>query len=59
MLDEHRRALDDWSRRTDFRIPKIRTPDEFDREIGKPLPNRIRPRPSKKDFKKLLSGDSP
>ncbi|KPK44601.1 MAG: heparan N-sulfatase [Phycisphaerae bacterium SG8_4] len=57
-LDEHRRALDDWSRRTDFRIPKIRTPDEFDRETGKPLPNRIRPRPSKKDFQKMLSGGS-
>ena len=56
VLDEHRRALDDWSGRTGFEIPDRRTPDEFDRETGKPLPNRIRPRPSKKDFQKLLSG---
>ena len=58
ILAEHRRALDDWSKRTAFKVPKTRTPDEFDRETGKPLPNRIRPRPSKKDFEKLLSGDS-
>jgi len=58
VLAEHRRALDDWSKRTAFKIPETRTPDEFDRETGKPLPNRIRPRPSKKDFQKLLSGDS-
>jgi len=56
-LAEHRRALDDWSRRTAFEIPRTRTPDEFDRETGRPLPNRIRPRPSKKDFQRLLSGD--
>ena len=59
VLAEHRRALDDWSRRTAFEIPETRTPDEFDRETGKPLPNRIRPRPSKKDFQKMLSGNSP
>ena len=58
VLAEHRRALEDWSKRTAFEIPKTRTPDEFDRETGKPLPNRIRPRPSKKDFQKLLSGGS-
>jgi arylsulfatase A-like enzyme len=57
-LTEHRRALEEWSKRTAFEIPGRRTPDEFDRETGKPLPNRIRPRPSKKDFQKLLSGDS-
>lgn len=56
-LNEHRRAMDDWSKRTGFEIPATRTPDEFDRETGKPLPNRIRPRPSKKDFQKLLSPD--
>jgi len=48
VLKEHRKALADWSQRTDFRIPKVRTPDEFDRETGLPLPNRIRPRPPKK-----------
>jgi len=54
VLKEHRRALKDWSRLTDFRIPAIRTPDEFDRETGEPLPNRIRPRPSKRDFMKAM-----
>ena len=54
VLRELRRALHDWSVRTDFRIPASRTPDEFDRETGAPLPNRIRPRPSKKDFQQLL-----
>jgi N-sulfoglucosamine sulfohydrolase len=58
VLAEHRRALDNWTKRTGFEIPGKRTPDEFDRETGKPLPNRIRPRPSKKDFQKLLSEDS-
>jgi arylsulfatase A-like enzyme len=52
VLKEFRRALRDWSRRTNFKVPSERTPDEFDRETGEPLPNRIRPRPSKKDFQK-------
>jgi N-sulfoglucosamine sulfohydrolase len=55
MLKEHRQALSDWSQRTDFRVPTTRTPDEFDRETGEPLPNRIRPRPSKRDFQKAMS----
>lgn len=55
VLKEHRRALSDWSQSTDFRIPATRTPDEFDRETGEPLPNRIRPRPSKKEFQKAIS----
>jgi len=54
VLAEHRRALRNWSQRTHFRIPAIRTPDEFDRETGEPLPNRIRPRPSKRDFQKAI-----
>jgi len=58
VLKEHRRALIDWSQRTDFRIPLIRTPDEFNRETGEPLPNRIRPRPSKRDFQKAMSEGS-
>ena len=53
-LRELRQALSDWSKRTDFQIPATRTPDEFDRETGEPLPNRIRPRPSKKDFQKTM-----
>lgn len=56
VLDEHRRALRDWSIGTDFRVPTTRTPDEFDRETGKPLPNRIRPRPSKREFQKAGPG---
>jgi arylsulfatase A-like enzyme len=54
VLRELRQALRDWSKHTGFRIPTARTPDEFDRETGEPLPNRIRPRPSKKDFQKML-----
>jgi arylsulfatase A-like enzyme len=50
VLRKFRQVLSDWSQRTNFRIPSSRTPDEFDRETGEPLPNRIRPRPSKKDF---------
>src|SRR6185312_6060118 len=42
-----RRALDDWERATGDRTAGPRNPDEFDRETGDPLPNRIRPRPSK------------
>jgi len=59
VLQEHRRALTDWSKCTGFRIPATRTPDEFDRETGEPLPNRIRPRPSKRDFQKAMSKTPP
>jgi hypothetical protein len=55
VLIEFRQALHDWSKHTDFQVPTVRTPDEFDRESGEPLPNRIRPRPSKKDFQKTRS----
>ena len=55
VLREFRQALHDWSQRTDYRIPAVRTPDEFDRESGKPLPNRVRPRPSKREFQKAIS----
>lgn len=50
VLEELRRAMMVWSKRTGYRIPEVRTPDEFDRDTGAPLPNRVRPRPSKKDF---------
>ena len=60
VLDELRKALVDWSRRTGYRIPETRTPDEFDRETGAPLPNRIRPRPSKKEMQQGRgSGEEP
>ena len=54
VLREFREALRNWSERTNYRIPTARTPDEFDRETGEPLPNRIRPRPSKEDFQKAM-----
>ena len=40
-------VLDNWQRRTDDRVPIARTPDEFDRQTGASLPNRVRPRPPK------------
>ena len=47
--DELRKALDDWQKQTDDVRPEKRTPDEFDRETGEPLPDRKRPRlPPKK-----------
>jgi N-sulfoglucosamine sulfohydrolase len=49
-LAEMRKVLLSWERETGDRVPRIRTPDEFDRETGAPLPNRKRPRPSKKEL---------
>jgi arylsulfatase A-like enzyme len=46
-----REMLKHWGRETDDRMPACRTPDEFDRETGHPLPNRQRPRPAKQDTK--------
>jgi N-sulfoglucosamine sulfohydrolase len=49
-LNQLRKALVDWQRSTDDRLPGARTPDEFDRETGSPLPNRTferRPRASR------------
>ncbi len=40
-------ALAGWRETTRDLAPPRRTPDEFDRETGAPLPNRTRPRPSK------------
>jgi arylsulfatase A-like enzyme len=56
VLQEHRDVLKEWSVRTNYKVPKRRTPDEFDRETGAPLPTRIRPRPSKKQMqeKKII-----
>jgi N-sulfoglucosamine sulfohydrolase len=43
-LERMRKALDDWVKETDDKTPAIRTPDEFSRDTGEPLPNRVRPR---------------
>jgi len=47
VLRAMRAALDDWSERTQDRVPEFRTADEFDRETGLPTEARVRPRPSK------------
>lgn len=39
-----RGALDAWKKQTHDETPVARTPDEFDRETGEPLPGRKRPR---------------
>jgi N-sulfoglucosamine sulfohydrolase len=44
ILAELRKALDEWKADTVDTIPEERTPDEFDRETGEPLPGRKRPR---------------
>ena len=46
-LARMRRALSDWGRETEDLMPEKLSPDEFDRETGDPLPNRVRPRPTK------------
>ncbi|MBA4065625.1 MAG: heparan N-sulfatase [Isosphaera sp.] len=43
-LGRLRAALAGWAKETDDRVPKERTPDGFDRETGKPLPDRKGPR---------------
>ena len=47
-----RQVLTDWQRETKDATPANRTADEFDREEGTPLPNRVRPRPSKAEMLK-------
>jgi N-sulfoglucosamine sulfohydrolase len=46
-----REKLERWGRETEDRMPACRTPDEFDRETGQPLPVRQRPRPVKGELK--------
>jgi arylsulfatase A-like enzyme len=41
-------ALAGWQRATGDQIPTVFSPDEFDRETGAPLKDRMRPRPAKK-----------
>ena len=43
-LAEFRRQLELWQKETADAAPVARTPDEFDRETGEPLPGRKRPR---------------
>ncbi len=45
--DDLRAVLADWEKKTDDVSPAQLSPDEFDRETGQPLTNRVRPRPSK------------
>jgi hypothetical protein len=40
VLNQLRKAFAEWQRTTDDRLPSARTPDEFDRETGLPLPTR-------------------
>ncbi len=42
--------LANWKKITADVVPARRTPDEFDRETGAPLPSRKRPRPSKAEM---------
>jgi len=42
-----RRALSDWGRETEDVLSEKFSPDEFDRETGDSLPNRVRPRSTK------------
>lgn len=48
ILEGMRGALEGWEAATKDVKPAARTPDEFDRATGEPLPNRKRPRPSKR-----------
>lgn len=47
VLAELQGRMTAWRKDTADLLPPRRTPDEFDRETGAPLPNRIRPRPGK------------
>ncbi len=47
---EMRQTLAKWQEATGDQLPTFRTPDEFDRDTGKPLPNRKRPRPPKQEL---------
>ena len=43
-LTKFREQLASWQKDTGDKAPVVRTPDEFDRETGEPLPERKRPR---------------
>jgi N-sulfoglucosamine sulfohydrolase len=46
-IGEMRHALAEWMRETGDVVPEVLSPDEFDRETGNPLPDRVRPRQRK------------
>ena len=48
-----RAKLDAWGRETNDVLPSQRTPDEFDRQTGQPVPNRKLPRPTKAEMMKF------
>jgi N-sulfoglucosamine sulfohydrolase len=50
-LTDLRARLAAWGRETGDVLPACRTPDEFDRATGRPLPGRRLPRPGKADLK--------
>lgn len=52
VLKQMQAYMTDIRTATQDKLPTKRTADEFDRELGKPLPNRIRPRPSKAEMAK-------
>jgi arylsulfatase A-like enzyme len=54
-LAELRAKLKQWGEETNDALPARRTPDEFDRETGQPLPNRQRPRPSKQEINRVAT----
>ncbi len=54
VVAELRGKLDQWKKDTNDVAPKRRSPDEFERETGAPLPNRIRPRAGKAEMAKQL-----
>ena len=47
VLSGLRRSLSEWGRQTEDVLPGKLTPDEFDRETGEPLPDRVIPRRTK------------
>jgi hypothetical protein len=49
-LAELRAKLKQWGDETNDVLPARRTPDEFDRVTGQPLPGRKLPRPSKQEM---------
>ena len=46
-LRRMRAVLEKWELQTEDDVPRLRTADEFDRELGTPTPARVRPRHSK------------
>ena len=53
-LLELRSEMDQIRAQTQDSLPSFRTPDEFDRETGKPNSFRKRPRPDKKQMEKII-----